>query len=355
APVAVALIAGPDFTFDFVNPAYERMVSRQRIEGRRLIDVFPEVQDQGILELLRSIYESGQPFENPEMRVEFVRAKGEREEAWFNVRVQPYVQPGGVRGLLAVAVEVTEHVKGRQELDSRRSELAAREKTSALGQLVSGVAHEIRTPLTYLATNLNLIQLRLERLTRALPREQAEASRMLVEQYIPSALEAADRINHIVEDLRRFTQGKVGVREPARLDDVVSQAVSLFQATHHGRVEVRLDAQASPLLRVDRLQVQQAVLNLLQNALEARPRDHAIVVRTRQDASQATIEVADRGVGIPAEAQARIFDPFFTTRTGGTGLGLSIVKRVVEEHRGSVEFETGPEGTTFRLALPLDG
>ncbi|HET6403954.1 MAG TPA: ATP-binding protein [Candidatus Thermoplasmatota archaeon] len=353
APAPVALIRGPDFIFDFANRAYEQMVGRSQVEGRRVQDLFPEIEGQGIIELLRSIHESGQSFENPELRVELDRGRG-REEAWFSVRIEPYDEDG-TRSLLVIGIEITAQVRARQDLDVRRAEIATREKTSALGQLVSGVAHEIRTPLTYLATNLNLIQLRLERLVKSLPPAQAEAAHMLVDQYIPSALEGVDRINHIVEDLREFTQLRHGVREPAQLRDVVGQAVSLFQATHRGHVQVVFEPRGDATLEVDRLQVQQAVLNLMQNALEAGPRDHRIIVRASAAGDQATVQVVDSGPGIPPEVQARMFDPFFTTKEAGTGLGLSIVKRVMDDHRGRVEVASGPSGTTFTLRLPLPG
>jgi two-component system NtrC family sensor kinase len=165
-------------------------------------------------------------------------------------------------------VEVTAQVKARSELEARRAEMAVHEKMSALGQLVSGVAHEIRTPLTYLATNLNLIQLRLDRLARSVPPEQAEACRMLVDEYIPSALEGVDRINHIVQNLRDFVRSGHNRRDEASIRDVVGQAVNLFQVTQRGRVTVRYEAREDARLVVDNLHVQQAVLNLLQNALE---------------------------------------------------------------------------------------
>jgi signal transduction histidine kinase len=104
--------------------------------------------------------------------------------------------------------------------------------------------------------------------------------------------------------------------------------------------------------------MRQAILNVLLNGLQAMPNSGSLTVRASvertRSAEFARVDVVDTGPGIPPEVRGRIFEPFFTTKTSGTGLGLAIVKRILEAHHGEVSVESGPDGTTFTLRLPLD-
>jgi two-component system sensor kinase FixL len=248
--------------------------------------------------------------------------------------------------------DLTQQHEAKKELEAARLQLARSEKLTAVGQLVSGVAHEVRTPLTYLNTNLHLLHGRLERIRAKLPESQ-QGELDGVRERMADVLEAADRIDRLVEDLRRYSKLKAGAQKEGPLQEAVREAVSLFAATHRPDVEVRADLEAPPAIRMDRVQIQQIVLNLLQNAAEAMPTGGTILVQTRAQAGRALLVVEDEGRGIPPEIRDRVFDPFFTTKTEGTGLGLSIVKRLVEEHRGAIRIEAAaPRGTRFEIVFP---
>lgn len=252
---------------------------------------------------------------------------------------------GNIRGFSKLHRDITERKTAREELENARQRVAQHEKLSTMGTLVSGVAHEIRTPLTAIANSVHLIRLLAER---------DAAKPDAIKRHTDLALEGVDRINALVQDLRRFKRVDDGGRHPSSLDTVVQEALSLFQAAHRGRVEVQADLQPTPLCEVDRAQMQQVVLNLLQNASEAMPHGGTVELATGAGPhGEATIRVRDRGIGMTPDIKSRMFEEFFTTKTEGTGLGLSIVRRIIELHHGRIDCETTPgQGTTFTLLLP---
>jgi len=257
---------------------------------------------------------------------------------------------GNLLGYSKLLRDLTEKKRAEEELEASRRQLAISEKLTALGTLVSGVAHEIRTPLTYVKNNLNLLHLRLERMLKT-PGQQVDPEELL--SLSRAASEGADRINLLVKNLRQSARLDGGRRATWGLEHVVMEAVDLFEATQRGRVAVVTSFEPTPPLHLVREQIQQVILNLLLNAAEAMPRGGRVVVTTRWVAGGALVSVTDEGGGIPEEVQARLFDPFFTTKAEGTGLGLSISRRIVEAHGGEIRWTTrAGQGTTFSVFLP---
>lgn len=253
--------------------------------------------------------------------------------------------------ILTVVANALARRTAEQALEAARQQIAMSEKLSALGTLVSGVAHEIRTPLTYVTNNLYLIRQRLERAARSQPDLDGLVGDVL--EHEVAALEGVSRINRLVEDLRRFAVRESGGQVEADLRDVVAVGVDLFRATRRGRLEVRSALESIPDMRVDVGQIQQVVLNLLNNAAEAMPSGGVVTVATRAVPGGGEIEVEDHGTGIAPEIQPKLFDPFFTTKPEGTGLGLSICQRIAEAHKGRIRYETRPgQGTIFVVFLP---
>jgi signal transduction histidine kinase len=253
--------------------------------------------------------------------------------------------------ILTVLANALARRQAEQELEAARQQVAMSEKLSTLGTLVSGVAHEIRTPLTYITNNLFLVRQRLDQVARTQPEMRDLVDE--VGQYGKAALDGVARINRLVEDLRRFARRDETGPSEADLRDVVAVAVDLFRATRRGRVDVRADLRSVPAVPLDTGQVQQVVLNLLTNAAEAMPSGGVVRIATRTVSGGGEIEVEDHGGGITPEVQAQLFHPFFTTKTEGTGLGLSICQRIVEAHGGKIRFESRLGcGTTFYVFLP---
>lgn len=246
---------------------------------------------------------------------------------------------GAVLAGLTITRDVSARVRAQQELDQARKALAEQEKLAAMGGLVAGVAHEIRTPLAYILNNLAILE-------RQLP---PEAPQM---RNVAQAMEGVERVNKLVADLRRFTQTRAEVRD-ADPTAVVAQALDLFRATHRGRIELRARLEPASARPVDRTRLQQVVLNLLENAAEAQG-DGVIEVEAGPMGEDAwRLVVRDQGPGIAHDTQARMWDPFFTTKAEGTGLGLAIVRRIVAQHGGEIRCESDSgKGATFTVWLP---
>jgi signal transduction histidine kinase len=249
-------------------------------------------------------------------------------------------------------------------------------KMTALGTLVSGVAHEINNPNHVVLMNAVLLRDAWDDALEALDgRRQGRDELSLagvpyaqMRTTTPTLLQdirdGAGRIQRIVGDLKDFARPRPrDARDRFVLNDAVERALRLLAhavRSRTNRLEVRL-APDMPVMEGDAQQVEQVVVNLVMNALEALPdRDRGVVVSTAvaAGAHAAVLEVRDEGVGIPAEHLARLRDPFFTTKhdSGGTGLGLAITASLVRAHGGRLDFASEPgRGTRAIVTLPLAG
>jgi signal transduction histidine kinase len=236
--------------------------------------------------------------------------------------------------------------------------LGQTEKLATLGQLAAEIAHEVGTPLNVIAGRARSIQ----RKSR-----DPEA----IEKNAGIIAEQTARITRIIQRLLDFTRRKVGTAAPAEvnLNDIAASTIELLAGQlANARVRVRLERSGQPArVAGDSDRLQQVLINLLLNAVQAMPDGGSLVVETSTvrrarpglegSAEQdfVTIAVADTGIGIPADIKDRIFDPFYTTKEGrgGTGLGLAVVSGIVKEHDGWIDVEDGrPAGTVFRVYLP---
>ncbi len=241
-------------------------------------------------------------------------------------------------------LEVYRDISGQRQIESR---LFHSERLAALGQMVSGVAHELNNALTSIFGYAQMVQKR----TRGFEWE-AEARHIL---------EEAERARGIARNLLLFSRGSESERAPVNLNEVVERTLEIRAyelRLENIRVELDLDQQL-PEAIADAAQIQQALLNLIVNAEQAirqTGESGHIWIRTKQiPGDHIAVEVADDGPGVPPEVILRIFDPFFTTKPAGvgTGLGLSILYGIVHQHGGEVSVESRPGGgAVFTLELP---
>jgi PAS domain S-box-containing protein len=234
-----------------------------------------------------------------------------------------------------------------EDLSRAQQELVRRERLAALGELAAMVAHEVRNPLGVIFNSLSTLQ-------KLVPAEGDAATlfRILGEE--------AERINRLVVDLLVFARPIQPVARPARLPDVVDEALSAAARAEHTSERVKLTRVADPalpLVPLDQQWLHLALVNLFTNSFQAMPDGGRLEVRVehveRGGATWAQVSITDTGPGIPGEQYERIFEPFYTTKPRGTGLGLPIVKRIVEGHHGEVEVQSdGRRGTRFVIRLP---
>lgn len=318
-------LTSPEFRLDILWAPHEkeRMAERMR---RRLAGEVPEDHYEVTLAPLRG------PPVHCEVSVKSIFARGRRLR-------------------FAIIRDVTQRRLAEQAAEEAKRELAKSDKLAALGSLVTGVAHEVRTPLAYIQNNLAIVKHRLDRVARG-DSALAESMPELLES-VRMMEDGVARANHLVKDLARFTRLPTEP-ELARLDEVVAEALDLFRATHPGiGATVVPELERTPTLHIDRGKLQQVVLNLVGNACDALTEGGRITVRTRALPLGAALIVEDDGPGIPPDELGRIFEPFYTTKAEGMGLGLSIVRRIVELHHGSIRCESAPgEGTRFTVTLP---
>ena len=222
--------------------------------------------------------------------------------------------------------------------------LRKNERLTTLGLLTAEIAHEIRNPLT-------VIRLLFDSLGLTFPTEDARAKDSTVIR------EKLDHLESIVERVLDFGKTREPVRMPLRLGMLIEETQRLVRLKLE-QAQVFLTWENIPgeqIVQGDKGQLQQALLNLILNAVEAMPDGGELDVYAEiTDESRVCLVMRDRGIGIPDELQGRIFDSFLTGRRGGTGLGLAIAKKILQDHGGDVELvKSDHEGTSFRITLPI--
>jgi two-component system sensor histidine kinase HupT/HoxJ len=272
----------------------------------------------------------------------------------------------------ALAALETSHA----ELKAAQAQLVRNEKLASLGRLLAGVAHELNNPISFVYANAHALERYAAKFQTYFDRVQEGASReelvRLREELrldrelrnlrdaVQGAREGAERVRDIVEDLRRLSSDGAGEMVDFDLVETARVAASWVRRGVRPGIDLDFEGADSLLARGRPGHVQQVVMNLVQNALDALEGREDGRIRVRADAvgGRAVLSVSDNGPGVPAASEAAIFDPFYTTKPvgKGTGLGLSISHKIVEEHGGRLRLlpQDGP-GATFVFDLPLAG
>lgn len=252
---------------------------------------------------------------------------------------------------LAALAAVRQRARTRAAIEQARlsaldSRLAHASRVNALGEMASGLAHELTQPLTAILA-------------------QAQAGRRILGRGDTTALvpvlddtvTQARRASAILERFRNWSRPQPASTSAFDLREVLDNVQALLspQAATHG-VRLEFDIPKEPVAVIaDAVEMEQVVFNLVRNAIEAiGGKDGAgrVAVRLRQEESQTMLEIADNGPGVPEELRPRLFTPFTTTRAGGTGLGLALSQRLVERAGGEIALIDGGPGATFRVVLP---
>lgn len=285
-------------------------------------------------------------------------AKKKSEEALKEARAELEVRVAERTGELQESnVElrwtIQEHDKAQQALRETQSELAHLSRVFSMGELTSSIAHEISQPLTAVVTNGYAC---LEWLSAAPP--NIEKARRTTENIIQDGT----RAGAVLERIRSLFKKESFAQEWLDMNDVIGElTVFLHDEAIRRGISMRTElARDLPRVKGDRVQLQQVVLNLLMNGMDAMSGlaggAKELVIGSRPHDSRAiVISVEDSGIGLRPEIENRIFEPFFTTKPQGIGMGLSISRSIVESHRGRLWAESGrPSGALFQFTIPLD-
>jgi C4-dicarboxylate-specific signal transduction histidine kinase len=247
--------------------------------------------------------------------------------------------------------ETTQEMERREhELRDKQEQLVQAGKLATLGELTTGVAHELNNPLNNIGLYIgNVIdRVRLGKFDNA----QVLADR-------EKSMEQVQKATEIISHLRTFGRAASVTVVRVDMDDVIERALSLMTEQLRLRaIEVELDLSPEELVVLGNpIQLEQVFINLLTNARDALAEapERKIRISSRLDGDEIQIALADSGDGIPEQIQSRIFDPFFTTKEvgAGTGLGLSITYSIIKEHGGEIALADSPGGARFEITLPL--
>lgn len=248
--------------------------------------------------------------------------------------------------------DVTDQRAADTRLQELQTELLHVSRFSAMGQMGSALAHEINQPLAAIANYLGAGRHLLQR-----PSPQPTEK---IREIIEKAAEQAVRAGEIIRQLRSFVAKGETDRRPEDIGTVVEESATLAMigSRHQGvRLALRLDPRASVAV-INRVQIQQVLVNLVRNAVEAMsetPRRELSISTRALDDGGIEFEIADTGPGLAPEVSARLFKPFVSTKSHGMGVGLSICQSIIEAHRGRIWAEANPGGgTVFRFSLPQD-
>ena len=237
------------------------------------------------------------------------------------------------------------HVRDVTEKVLIEQRLRRMERYMSLGSLAAGLQHEIKNPLSALALHVQLLR---ESLMEENPSSESKETLDVLE-------EETQRITRVLESFRDFASVDKLHLLPIDLQTVIDKVLRLVrpQADKQGVVVASsLPSQPLPSILLDEVRMEQMLLNLVLNALAAMPKGGSLQVDVFQHPEALVVRVVDDGPGIPQGLQDKIFDPYFTTRSTGTGMGLAICEKIVRQHNGAIDFDTGPHGTSFTVTLP---
>ncbi len=250
--------------------------------------------------------------------------------------------------------DITERKQAEERIRQHEAELALVLRRGTLGEMTSALAHELNQPLAAVSTYSDACLRKL--------RSGEWRSREL-ENMLTQIREQADHAGQIMRRIRQFVQKSEPGTSPAHVNDIVDEAIKLVAfELRSNNVELTLEPEDGlPRVSVDRIEIEQVVLNLVRNSIEAMTEIEAGKRRLRIRTSKAgknlvEVVVSDSGAGFPAELADKAFDPFFSTKPGGMGMGLPISRTIVEAHGGriSARQDAGP-GATFGFTLPTNG
>ena len=369
APSFIVAFRGPDHVYEFVNEAYYQVIGHRNVVGKTLLDAIPEIRDQGFIELLAQVLQTGEPWVGREAAVELQRTPGAPTETrYLDLVLQPLTDADGTRsGVVAHGSDVTAQVLARREIErvlaesehARADAEAARREAEAAsrakGEFLAVMSHELRTPLNAIGGYAELMEMGLrgpitEQQRSDLARIQASQRHLL----------------GLINQVLNYTRIETGTVQYQVETIPVTEALAAAEALVIPQVRARRLAfvlgECDPVLRVlaDREKVQQILLNLLSNAIKFTEPGGELRVETGADDDVVSISVHDTGIGIASDKLGSVFEPFvqvnqrLTRPNEGVGLGLAISRDLARGMGGDLTADSTIDvGSRFTLMLPV--
>jgi two-component system sensor kinase FixL len=348
APGYMALLEGPEHRYTFSNAANNRLLGRGDLVGKSVVEAFPELAEQGIAAVLDRVYASGEPYIGNGLTFEIrEHPTGLLRQRIVNFVYQPIraAADAPVTGIFVEGHDVTELHESHARIQAQHMELIHVSRVSAMGTMASTVAHELNQPLTAITSYLSAA-------SRIAGRGEADPQ---LDRCLASAQEVAQRAGKILRFLRDMTLSAIEISPVFEVDDAVRQAVELARASHPN-MDIAYDIEPGATAKVDRIQFQQVMLNLLRNAQEACGEGPCRVTITVTCAGAfLEVVIADNGTGFSEEELPKVFEALVTTKPRGMGVGLSVCRTIIETYGGRISAHNGPDGGAMvRFTIPAE-
>jgi PAS domain S-box-containing protein len=334
----------------YLNQAVSHLLGLSSdVEGQHIAEFLPELDWEKIS---KGDEEGGERVARHEFEIHYPRPRF--------LRLYAAPLDGAAIGSSGVALILHDATEARQ----KTFEAIESERVQALTLLAASVAHEIGNPLNALHIHLQLMERELKKI-RAEERQMGKKNTLTslrqefsgkLEQYLEVCKGEITRLDYIVTQFLQAIRPAPLQLKLASLNEVVDKTLDLLRPEIENRgLEVKFKpGRQLTSTPIDTIQMQQVLVNLVKNAMQAMSRGGALTLQTGESSDGVWVSIADTGGGISQEQIARIFEPFYTTKKKGTGLGLMIVQRIVRAHGGKIEVESHVgQGTTFRIWLPL--
>ena len=364
SPFAIAILKGKDMVITLANDSIKEMWGKgDDLEGKKFLDILPELRDQQFPTLLNEVFTTGIPFYGYELLAPLYR-NGLLMHEYFNFVYQPYHEADEtISGVTIIAYDVTTHVIAKNELieakiNADQKTIIAEEAVKSKQQFLSNMSHEIRTPMNAIIGFTNVV------LKTTLDNSQRE--------YINAIKESGDALIVLINDILDIAKVDAGKMTFERIPFSVSNSVATMLHLFEPKMKeknLELYNEYDPAIPLnligDPMRLRQIILNLMSNAVKFTSKGKITIHLNllKEDAEKATIEflITDTGIGIPKNKLADIFNNFeqatigTSSSFGGTGLGLTIVKQLVELQGGTINVNSEEgNGSAFSFVLSFD-
>jgi PAS domain S-box-containing protein len=339
----------PDGSLDFCNAQWRSYMglTQEELQGEGWQSMLHPDDRERVLKAWRESVVNGMPYENEE------RHRGANGQyRWFLARGVPLRDAvGHIDRWYGTNTDIEDRKRAEWALHEVQAELSHVTRVTTMGELVAAIAHELNQPLAAIVTNANFC-------SRQFAGATPDSDKL--REAISEIANDATRASAVISRIRALLQKGTPERLAVDINRIIQEVTTLLRGQLI-RNHVSLRADLAPDLQGvsgDRVQLQQVMINLIMNSIEAmrsivdRPRE--LVIKSARSHDEVLIQVKDSGEGLDQQQQEHIFEPFFTTKPEGIGMGLSISRSIVESHGGRLWAESGPTGALFQFTLPID-
>lgn len=348
APGFIATTEGADHRLTFANDSFKKYVGKRQLEGLTVIEAMPETVAQGFIELLDHVFATGIPYHGKSVPYEFPDAETGEWKRNYGDFVYAAVRDANsnIVGLFCEGYDITKQKEAEAAVANLKTQVAHASRVNAMGTMATTLAHELNQPLTAI---LNFVTGGLRLL------EHPGADIDVIRQAMLSIQESSERAASVIRTLRDLTDRRVRASTEFQLKLVVTEALNLVRNGCSVNTILYADIDPDLMIRGDRVQIQQVIINLVRNGCDAVAgvEEQKVYVTAHAMNDEVVVCVRDTGPGVAAESAQDIFTWVNSSKETGMGLGLSICRTIVEAHGGRIWLEDSSNaGSEFRFAIP---